>query len=232
MKTVQNTEDKTTAEITASIKQRTNANKATFFVEADTTLEEIFKQDSEGKKFIFDITNFPELPPESLSKLSRHNRMAYSADARYALAAKMRELDGRSAYSEAKDELEFIDPLHAAHESNKFTIRHPKPGMKYLFPDPKRAESLLKAGYQYVKPEDSEEVLSGEKLGDKIVIKNDKNMVDHTVMRVPQKDYDKHIEFYSRESKKRLGIQSKETAERMERYAPRVNVFDSSKLTK
>lgn len=217
---------KTTTEV-----QEANLQDGQFLVTVKTGFAGMLKADKAKKKLVFDFTNMPVFSGEEIQQLSNAARLAYTMDMRMSGKAAERIADGRSPFSDVKESV-MMDPLASAHVRNKTVVQNGKDDLKYLFVDPNRVESLQKAGYALVKQGDSETIPHGEEVDGKMVIKNSSNKVDVVAMKVDKKNYDQHIAYYGHLSKQRLGQHLAETKESMNRYAPKVNIYDESKLTR
>lgn len=218
-------------EVTEKVKETAEINDS-FFVEKSTPITAMLAADKAKKKLIFDIVDFPELPKETLGKLSKDARMAYQMDLRYSNKAAERMAEGESPYSETRDKIIAEDPLRIHGAGGAFEIEGKREDVHYFFPDPKDVERFQRAGYSLVKPEDPETVVNGVKKGDRIVITGDAGKVEHVAMKVDKKSYGKHRDAVVKVGQARLGQTVEETKERMRQYAPKVNIYDKTTLPK
>lgn len=217
---------------TDNLKELTNKNDNTFFVEHGMLQSDILAADSAGKKLIFDIVQFPEVSLVTLGKMSRENQIAYQMDARYADKAGSRMAEGNNPYSDVREELRLEDPLGNLIQGSAFEIKDGNPNMKYLFPDPKNVEGMLRAGYKLVPESEGATVPQAVKKGDRLCIVGNDGKVDNVAMMVDAEKYAKHDAVKHKRSQARLGQHLESTKDKLQKYAPKVNIYDKSKMYK
>jgi hypothetical protein len=217
---------------TAKLKETIDKQDSTFFVERGCLQSEILDQDAAGKKLIFDIVDFPEVSLTTLGNMSRENRMAYQMDSRYASKAGTRMDEGKSPYSDVREQLRQEDPLGNLIQGSAFEVQNGNPNMKYLFPDPRNVEGMLRAGYKLVSPDDAATVPQTTKKGERMCVMGKDGKVDNVAMMVDAEKYSKHDAVKHKRSQARLGQHMDETKDKLHKYSPKVTIYDKSKMYK
>lgn len=218
---------------TNSVKKVMDKKDDVFFVDADSDFDEMVKADKAGKKLVFDIVDFPEVPKEVYAQLSRDGKSAYSMDARYSKKAEKRIKEGKSPYSDIRDRLIAEDPLHVDNAIGNAgrIIGGKEEGMHYIAAEPRHTDRMLRAGYKYVKPGE-EEVAGGVKKGERVVLMGDNGKVDNVMMKVDESAYKKHVKIQGQKSQARLGDNLEATKEKMGQYGAKVTIYDDSNFNK
>ena len=212
--------------------QRESITDQQFFIDATTNYNDIIKADKEGKKFVFDFLDFPELPPKVYKQLSKMNKSFYVQDRRMAARAAEKVADGRDPFYNADDYIG-TDPLAHVKAGSRLHVENPAENTKYLFPHYRDAEMLKRAGYDFVTVDDKEVIPNAIKTSEgRYIFKDSQGKPDIIAMKVDADKYKKHIEYYGKLSKKKIGSHKEDTKRKMRRYDSKVHLYDSKmKLT-
>lgn len=203
-----------------------------FLVTKGMSFAEVKKADEEGKKLVFDLLDFPEIPLAKLGQLSTQARMAYQMDYRIHGTEKRRKDEGWDTFHDRVKILDDSDPLSRRSESLRVGKAKSLPkGMKHLNVGVHEVDELERAGWRKAKPDEVDIVGAQEKAG-AVVLTNPKGGVENVTMLVDAEKYEEHRKAERAKTGARLEANISQTKEKMRQYAPKVTIYDKTELQK